>query len=663
MLARQDIPNPAGAIVAAAGTALVNHLSRRAEQEIRRQVANYRTSWNQGTPTYVAEYHQSSAVEPLETPPTDIADRSLIRKPEKRKGDELGLDAKRKDSGESTEEEDAPAPTQAATEAPTNAPSEAAPTSASANMAQGGDNATPGANALSATLPSALYTGTTLRRKKYRTVNHFTIPITDLTNSEVIKVGDCCFGIENGWIGFPWKSSAFYMNEEEAAMLNRMTLGYRFIGAGFKISNFTTHTGNMAGTGTPQVNMNYGGVGFLTCVGSSTKLGKYFISAKDGMSVGEDPSKPVNHDSVHREMSEVGRQRDYTEYKFRITQVLENVHTGGLSIMKNTEDKLSAVKPEYFDAGVSALEVTNLADHSVFTLDAPAVTQFTAIPTQKHWYSGRLTRDKVTHMYLPKDSAAGSYNAFYNMYGHHFVSSEFTQQQIFTNHMSTTPGNTQQYHFLEGLFTGTRYGASDFVNIMPQQTTPLMKFMSTQIAATNKTNPNHIGNASPYHCDDFFAFRPMVPPKPDGTSPQINICFTVESECEVEYVDIMSHETTGVTRFFQSRQDLPKLYVGHHTPIPLMSDIVAMNNMRRANDGKRTNWNHMVPFAYGTRHHTQFPKSQENYNAAHQFTEYDGHDRVGDFQGGKVYDIVTADGYNNNADPGPRIIIDDTTME
>ena len=449
---------------------------------------------------------------------------------------------------------------------------------------------------LASLLPSVSSHGPTTSKKTFRLRNNFCIPITTKRDwpQKLIPLNGGGKGVITEWVGIPWKSQAMYMDVESATLLENTTLGHRFTRASFRLTNFTTHTGNMSGGGAPTINQTYGGIGFHSVVGSSRTLGKYFICNK------AKPEAPLQHEEVHDYMASAHRDPHYKDFPYRLTQVAHNYYY--------TKDKHTGVA------------VRRLEDYANYSLSAPSNIEFHAFPKQKHWYSGRIARAEQAATYQ-----VGVGDRLKDKFINTLPVDKTSANEIYN-------GNAQCWGIHPATYLDhEKKIMAPFKNIMPQNAAPISFYSANDNSAINSVTQdpdkfngvgNIMGNASPHTENDLFAFKIEVPPTLNDADPNVMVSFTMETELEVEYIDalnvadnrMLEYVTDNGTDFDFVQPRLTKLAW-------VMKDaLTASINGDYSFDPKNTI---AVPWA------DHFPITDQRTGGAHYSTMPGGHDSVG----------------------------------
>lgn len=353
------------------------------------------------------------------------------------------------------------------------------------------------------------------------------------------------------WIVIPWKNLGLYMNRFDFNNLKHGSLMYNYKSAKFNLSNFSTHQGSVIGTGTPQVTIQMSGVAFESVHVSSKEIGPWFVGqATTG--VGNQITACTSFDfgdafgffdtnSLNNNPAQY-----YTEYPFKVIQVFRSA--GDVQGQDQTVVVNNGNTPQ--------LMVTNLSNYSDFGFAQPPISG-ASFKIKKKWRAGRFERPCIPRRVLSVGNV-GNPNPFSN---------EFASGENITS--TVNPGVVGSQIQKQG-YIPTFRGAlfSDYgENIAPNEFTTVSNYGNTAIA-TSALNPVSTGG-NPFQISDgafneaqmmgfehtggdpqkdLFCFRIITPPNPisSETDPDITICFTLESECEVEYIPVV--ESTYTTR-------------------------------------------------------------------------------------------------------------------
>ncbi len=353
------------------------------------------------------------------------------------------------------------------------------------------------------------------------------------------------------WVVIPWKSNGMYMNRFDFNNLKFGSLMYRYKSAKFNLSNFSTHQGTVVGTGTPQVSIQMSGVGFESVHVSSKEIGHWFVgnastnaasqitactSYQWGDTMGFfDTMTLINNPANY-----------YQNYPFRVIQVFKDsgdvVGTDQSVAIHNTEE------PQFL--------LTNLSNYSHFGYAQPPQNG-ASFNIKKKWRAGRLERISVPR----RVTAIGNVNNP-NMYTNELASGESIKSRI----QPPVAGSQIQKQGHIPTFRGALF--SDYgENIAPNEFTTVTNFGNTAISTAQVNpigqggNPFQISNGAFNEAQmfgfehtggdpqkDLYAFRIITPPNPIDSSadPDISICFTIETELEVEYIPVV--ESRYMTR-------------------------------------------------------------------------------------------------------------------
>lgn len=381
-------------------------------------------------------------------------------------------------------------------------------------LPEGGGGGIPGTgNQVLVTLPPIVgkpddHIQTITRRFKTRNVFHWPVNETQLWPPEMKSdETGLNFVCSQGWGMIPWKSSAMYIPRDQAMLLRATTGGYRFVEAGFKLSNFTTSTGNV--TGSAGVNQQYGGVGFYSMCIEGRNIGPYFCSKHDS------ESTPINHGDVYEYFTKPNRNPNSVRFPFEMTSI--------------------ASEYEREKNGHYGVVIPRLEDYANYNVGCPSNIVFSAKMPPKQWRSGRLIRYRTP----AKLYKAGS-NIPYQCQPATWPVRDTDIPYYLDSPYSLDPtniGNPTRYSRTSSSKDGL------WENIYPVNGQPLTKYVYDNMVHVGQTMPggdNTNGQGTPSSINDLFAFKITVPPTLDGSSPNIMVSFTLETECIVEYIDPMS---------------------------------------------------------------------------------------------------------------------------
>ena len=311
---------------------------------------------------------------------------------------------------------------------------------------------------------------------------------------------------QDDWHAIPYKSSGFYMTPRELQQLKAGSSKFRVVKAGYRMSNFSSHTGNVQ-TGGPSLNMHYGGVGFDSLVIDQRLLGPYKIGTYD--------CKDFYHDDVAKIMTNGG----YSEYPFH----------------------LFYIPSELIQSDTTALfSVRHLEKMANFQLGSPAVTSAIFEAPPKRWFSTFENRSFVMSLNCKKDDlkdlTLGGYDTGALMKILPWTSDDLKAASVTVNnspYMVTQPNsrNRTMYCMDSG---NKKNNLERGFNVFPADGAPPAFFNNSWNSETRSQQ----GNAS-HHTTEVHLFRPVLPPTPDGSDPNVMVSFTMETVCEVEYMPII----------------------------------------------------------------------------------------------------------------------------
>lgn len=146
----------------------------------------------------------------------------------------------------------------------------------------------------------------------YRKKNRFYIDVTNYKN--VFETFDPVAGKTSALMHcVPWKTNAMYMNPDEIHDLHVKSKMYRYKECAFRFSNVTVHTGNLAGSSDPHINLSYNGI--LCFSGTTTRhdVGPTMIVQEGGLT--------AKHRTVQADFSNTNRNLFYRPWQFNIAAV------------------------------------------------------------------------------------------------------------------------------------------------------------------------------------------------------------------------------------------------------------------------------------------------------------------------------------------------------
>lgn len=321
---------------------------------------------------------------------------------------------------------------------------------------------------------------------------------------------------QDDWHAIPYKSSGFYMTPRELQMLNTGSSKFRIVKAGYRMSNFSSHTGNVQ-TGGPSLNMHYGGVGFDSLVIDQRLLGPYKIGTYN--------NKNFYHDDVAMIMTDGG----YSEYPFHLYYIPSE-------IVKNDKTALFSVR--------------HLEKMANFQLGSPAVTTAIFEAPPKRWFSTFENRSFVMSLNVKKENLPAKDLTDYDtgplMSIKPWSKEDLKAEAVTVNNsafMVTQPNRNNRTTYVYDGQQNLKSNIERGFNMFPADGAP-PSFFNNQWNARSLVatgNGSHIpaqGNAS-HNTTEVHLFRPVLPPTPDGSDPNVMVSFTMETICEVEYMPII----------------------------------------------------------------------------------------------------------------------------
>lgn len=366
-----------------------------------------------------------------------------------------------------------------------------------------GGNAASNAD-LMKSIPPAITGVQSSRRKIYRTVNHFCVPVTTDPSAELIAGAGSFPFLNSRFLGVPWKSSNMYMSRQELYDLQTRCSKWKPLRCAVEFSNFSTHTGNLTGTGTgaAKIQMNYSGVMYESIQGTPDDLGPAIINfANDAIA--------ATHKQTSDAFSRIGRPINVSSYEFGLLQspLQDGIYT----------NIATPTTPTKYDQ----IKYVSWNERSHLQMQNPYHTKL-QVELKEDWIS-------PYQMQQPYDRGAAT---------------GFPPNGI--NGIGTVASDGMPNYF-RGQYAFNKSAVTQGFNIC---TKPLNSFMSTNrdgaIVPVGTTTAdltaytrNGLQPAALYKTPEIWGWRVVPPPTIDGGDPNIMVQFTVEAELEVEYCDMM----------------------------------------------------------------------------------------------------------------------------
>jgi hypothetical protein len=383
---------------------------------------------------------------------------------------------------------------------------------------------------------------------------------------------------QDDWHVIPYKSSGFYMTPRELQMLNAASSKFRIVRGGYRMTNFSSHTGNVQ-TGGPSLNMHYGGVGFDSLVIDQRLLGPHKIGAHD--------YKDFYHDDIATIMTDGG----FSEYPFHLYYLPSE-------ILKNDTTNLYSVR--------------HLEKMATFQLGSPAVTTAIFEAPPKRWFSTFENRSFVMNLNVKKDALAGLNIQEFDTGGLMILtpqnSTDLKAQAVAVNnspYLVTQPNRNNRTLYCEDSARKKIHNIERGFNVFPADAAPPSFFNNQWNSGTRPTQ----GNAT-HHSTEVHLFRPVLPPTPDGSDPNVMVSFTMETICEVEYMPIIGDNSLN---FGPIMRAIDTTSQGNST----FDKQVEYNSFDLG--GRFTDHGHDVPIHYADYNKTKYSGVDGN-----DFTTYDG---------------------------------------
>lgn len=403
------------------------------------------------------------------------------------------------------------------------------------------------------TLPPYIESYLSPVRRTIRARGHYCIPLrvisqpwlstTVLAGNDTVPSSFPILG--TNWLTIPYNDVGFYGPYRYVQWLQNFTAGFRVHGARFTLSNFTSHSENVSSGAPVGSNMNYNGISFETIVANSQDTGPVIPYARnaDGTYGGTVTRINMNSFMTNEEISTT--QGEYSPWPYYLGQRVVQINSTSAGYAGN-------------------IGIKQLQPLSQFSLNSPAVCDFEIKNSPKSWYPSRLIH-QVAPLWTGSTAGANAANIIVDTNGP--CVAEATH--------GTDP------YLPEGWLQRTAHMA-DIVPVVDQST--------IRIGPVNAMNVND--NTAPTLLNDLvntdvsptiesktnvFAFRPIIPPRPTGTAPDLMICFTIDRECDIEYIPIDSH---SFNRFMVMQGDFnvsPPSMVPYNANPTMAACITAIN--------------------------------------------------------------------------------------
>lgn len=373
-----------------------------------------------------------------------------------------------------------------------------------------------------------------------KTIKNMATRLTPISTNEFEVAG---IGFQD-WVVIPWKSVNMYMNRFDFNNLKFGSLMYNYKSAKVKLSNFSTHQGTVVGTGTPQVSIQMSGVAFESILISSKEIGPWFVGNATVDTTGEITACTSyswnTTTGIFDTMSLNNNPANYYQsYPYRVVQ-----------IFRDCGDRVGQDQTNIINNDIQPnLIMTNMSNFSEFGFAQPPISDM-MVNIKKKWRAGRIERPSIPRR-VHSVGNVGNPNPYY----HELASGESIKSMV----SPAVVGSAIQKQGHIPTFRGNIF--SDYgENIAPNEFTTVANYGNT-VVAQNSVNPVGEGG-NPFQINngafnevqmfgfehtggdpqkDLFAFRIITPPNPiDASSdPDISICFTIETELEVEYIPVV----------------------------------------------------------------------------------------------------------------------------
>lgn len=366
----------------------------------------------------------------------------------------------------------------------------------------------------------------------YKKLYHYCIPITSKDSELATTRDDGTIVYTDGHFMVPYKSSYLYMTGEEHANLMYKFPAFKVNKASFKMSNFTSHSAILSGTGTSTLQMHYGGIGWSSAILPQSFLGPHACVDKN--------RSIAKHRDIYKMQPFPG---EYANYDFRIMRCLNYL---GRNYLPNSTDHDPTI-----------LSTPRLESYSTYQLGAPYHTSMEVMPTEKRWYMSPIYGKANTAISLTK-------------FGALTTAQKINQMRNWPRAVQKSgapPAGTGRYsgHDIDGntywgginASLATPYIHDNGFNIITTNAQPAMKFNMWSDPGTSNTTADPKQGAATTQESPVFLFKPIIPPSIDNSDPNLMVCFTMETELTVSVLDCDSNPTddTYMSRLILAKPD------------------------------------------------------------------------------------------------------------
>lgn len=367
----------------------------------------------------------------------------------------------------------------------------------------------------------------------FKKLFHYCIPITSKPDIQTSTLANGTIVLADGHFMVPYKSSYLYMTAEEHANLLYKYAAFKVSKASFKMSNFTSHSAILSGTGTSTLQMHYGGIGWNSAILPQSFIGPHACTDHVHQHV-------LSHKEIYEKTPYPG---EYLPYDFKIMRCLD---FNGRDYSPNLPDKDPTI-----------LSTPRLESYSTYQLGSPYHTSMEVMPTEKRWYMSPIYGKANTAISLTRFSQLTA-------------AQKINQQRNWPRNLQRSqapPAGTNRYsgHDKDGnTFWGgipadveTPYIHDQGFNIITTNAQPAMKFNMWSDTGSGSTTADPKQGAATTQESPVFLFKPIIPPSIDQSDPNLMVCFTMETELVVSALDCDSNPSTDtlMSRLFYGKPD------------------------------------------------------------------------------------------------------------
>lgn len=355
-----------------------------------------------------------------------------------------------------------------------------------------------------------------VRSLTFKKLYHYCIPITSTEDFKTYTRNDGTIVATDGHFMVPYKSSYLYMTTEEHSNLLYKYAAFKVNKASFKMSNFTSHSAILSGTGTSTLQMHYGGIGWNSTILPQSFLGPHACIDKD--------AKILSHREIFEKSPNPG---EYAPYDFKFLRCLDYL---GRDYLANDTDHDPTI-----------MSTPRLESYSTYQLGAPYHTSMEVMPTEKRWYMSPIYGKANTAISLTKFGALTGAQKVNQMRNWPRALQRNQAPPVGTGRYSGHDKDGNTYWGGVNEQATVPYIHDNGFNIITTNAQPAMKFNMWSDTGTGNTTADPKQGAATTQESPVFLFKPVIPPSIDNSDPNLMVCFTLETELTVSVLDCDSN--------------------------------------------------------------------------------------------------------------------------